>query len=98
MRDVSYDAGDGRKRDDFTMDEQRKILLAARDANPTIKWLTFLSAFALTRTSEIADAAAADICERDNAAQDPPEKNARSRPHNRCARWHCIARFWMKDF
>jgi len=37
MRDVKFDPGNGRKRDDFTMEERRKILLAAREADPDIK-------------------------------------------------------------
>jgi integrase len=61
MARVKYDPGEGRKRDDFTIDERRKILLAARDAEDDIKWLTFLSHYALTRTSEIADASSLDI-------------------------------------
>ncbi len=64
MARVKYDPGEGRKRDDFTIEERRTILLAAREAEPDIKWLTFLSAYALTRTSEIADAHTRDIvCE-----------------------------------
>jgi integrase len=55
MEKVSYTPPEGNKRDDFTLDERRRILTAALEADPTIKWLTFLSAFELTRTSEIAD-------------------------------------------
>jgi hypothetical protein len=64
MLDVKFNPGDGRKRDDFTIEERRKILLAARDAEDDIKWLTFLSHYVLARTSEIADAHTRDIvCE-----------------------------------
>ena len=55
MEKVSYTPPEGNKRDDFTLDERRRILTSALEADPTIKWLTFLSAFELTRTSEIAD-------------------------------------------
>lgn len=55
MARIKYDPGDGKKRADFTMPERRSTLLKARDASPEIKWLTYLSAFQLTRTSEIAD-------------------------------------------
>ena len=58
MARVKYDPGDGKKRADFTMVERESILLIAREADmtsPEIKWLTWLSAFQLTRTSEIAD-------------------------------------------
>jgi hypothetical protein len=55
MEKVSYTPPEGNKRDDFTIDERRRILTAALEADPTVKWLTFLSAFELTRTSEIAD-------------------------------------------
>jgi hypothetical protein len=43
IRDVKFNPGAGRKRDDFTIEERRTILLAARDAADDIKWLTFLS-------------------------------------------------------
>jgi integrase len=55
MARIKYDPGDGKKRADFTMPERRSTLLKARDASPEIKWLTWLSAFQLTRTSEVAD-------------------------------------------
>ncbi len=61
MARVKYDPGSGAKRADFDMPERRKTLLAARDATPEIKWLTFLSAFQLTRTSEIADSHTRDF-------------------------------------
>jgi integrase len=64
MAKVKYDPGQGRKRDDFDMPERRTTLIKARDATPEIKWLTWLSAFQLTRTSEIADAHSRDVvCE-----------------------------------
>ncbi len=64
MRDVKFNPGEGRKRDDFTIEERRTILLAARDAEDDIKWLTFLSHYLLARTSEIADAHTRDlVCE-----------------------------------
>ena len=64
MRDVKFNPDEGRKRDDFTIEERRKILLAAREAGDDIKWLTFLSHYLLARTSEIADAHTRDIvCE-----------------------------------
>jgi hypothetical protein len=65
MEKVSYTPPEGNKREDFTFDQRRDILLAALVADPTIKWLTFLSAFELTRTSEIADADTRDFVQVD---------------------------------
>ena len=65
MERVSYTPPEGNKREDFTFDQRRDILLAALVADPTIKWLTFLSAFELTRTSEIADADTRDFVQVD---------------------------------
>ena len=56
MRDVKFsvdDEGDGR--DDFTPDERRRILLAARDAGPVIYWCNWLASFHGTRVGEITD-------------------------------------------
>src|SRR5262252_4751592 len=38
MEKVSYTPPEGNKRDDFTLDERRRILTAALEAEPTIKW------------------------------------------------------------
>ena len=48
MQKVSYTPPEGNKRDDFTLDERRRILTAALEADPTVKWLTFRSAFEST--------------------------------------------------
>jgi hypothetical protein len=42
-------------RDDFTPDEHRRILVAARHADPVIYWCNWLASFHGTRLSEITD-------------------------------------------
>jgi integrase len=61
MARVKFNPGKGEERDDFTPDERRTILIAAREAAPVIKWLTWLSSFTGARLSEIADAHTRDI-------------------------------------
>ena len=61
MARVKFNPGKGEERDDFSPDERRTILIAAREAAPVIKWLTWLSSFTGARLSEIADAHTRDI-------------------------------------
>jgi hypothetical protein len=58
---VKFKAGDGEEREDFTPEERRRILTAARDAEPVIKWCNWLSSFQAARLSEILDAHSRDI-------------------------------------
>jgi len=53
---VKFDPGDGEARDDFTPDERARILIAAREAEPHIHWLNWLSSFNGGRLSELAEA------------------------------------------
>ena len=62
MARVKFNPGKGEERDDFTPDERRTILIAAREVAPVIKWLTWLSSFTGARLSEIADAHTATSC------------------------------------
>jgi integrase len=61
MARVKFSPGKGEERDDFTPDERRTILIAAHEAGPVIKWLTWLSSFTGARLSEIVDAHTRDI-------------------------------------
>jgi integrase len=61
MARVKFQAGDGEERDDFTPDERRKILIAARQAGPVIKWLNSLSSFNGGRLSELVEADTRDF-------------------------------------
>jgi integrase len=58
---VKFDPGDGEARDDFTSDERARILIAAREAEPHIHWLNWLSSFNGGRLSELAEADTRDI-------------------------------------
>jgi integrase len=61
MTRVKFDPGDGEARDDFTPDERARILIAAREAEPHIHWLNWLSSFNGGRLSELAEADTRDI-------------------------------------
>jgi len=61
MARIKFKAGDGEERDDFTPEERRLILTAARDAGPVIKWCNWLSSFQAPRLSEILDAHTRDV-------------------------------------
>jgi integrase len=65
MRDVKYSVDDGDGRDDFTPDERRRILLAAREAKPVIYWCNWLASFHGTRVGEITDIDTRDFVEID---------------------------------
>ena len=58
---VKFKAGHGAEREDFTPEERRLILIAARDAEPVIRWCNWLSSFQATRLSEILDAHTRDV-------------------------------------
>ena len=58
---VKYKADDGEARDDFSPEERRLILTAARDAGPVIKWCNWLSSFQAPRLSEILGAHTRDV-------------------------------------
>jgi integrase len=58
---IKLDGGKGEDRDDFTTEERRAILTAAREACPVIRWCNWLSAFHGFRNSEIADATTRDV-------------------------------------
>jgi len=58
---VKFNAGDGEEREDFTPKERALILVAAREAEPVIKWCNWLSSFQGMRLSEILDAHTRDI-------------------------------------
>jgi hypothetical protein len=101
MERVSYTPPEGNKRDDFTFDQRRDILLAALVADPTIKWLTFLSAFELTRTSEIADADTRDFVEFDGIWVHKIQRKHRSQDQRlrrkpRPVTCHCTLQFWTR--
>ena len=61
MARVKYSPGDGEERDDFTPDERRRILLAARSALPHIYWLNWICSFHGCRNGEVADMSTRDI-------------------------------------
>jgi integrase len=61
MARVKYAPGDGEERDDFTPDERRQILLAAREAEPHIYWLNWICSFHGCRNGEVADMSTGDI-------------------------------------
>ena len=64
MARVKFSPGDCEEREDFTPEERRKILLAAREAPEHIYWLSWLGSFTAARLSELADAYCRDIvCE-----------------------------------
>lgn len=58
---VKYTPGDGEERDDFTPEERRRILIAARKAEPHIYWLNWLCSFHGLRNAEVADMSTADL-------------------------------------
>jgi len=58
---LKYTPGDGEERDDFTPDERRRILIAARDAEPHIKWLNWMCSFHGFRNGEVGDATTHDV-------------------------------------
>jgi integrase len=61
MARIKYQAGDGEERDDFTPEERVRILTAAREAGPVIRWLNWLSSFNGGRLSELVEADTRDI-------------------------------------
>jgi integrase len=61
MARIKYQAGDGEERDDFTPEERARILTAAREAGPVIRWLNWLSSFNGGRLSELVEADTRDI-------------------------------------
>ena len=61
MARVKFSPGKAEERDDFSPEERRLILIAAREAGPVIKWCNWLSSFNAARLSEIADAHTRDI-------------------------------------
>ena len=61
MARVKFDPGDTEARDDFTPEERARILIAAREAEPHIRWLNWLSSFNGARLSELAEADTRDI-------------------------------------
>jgi integrase len=61
MARIKYQAGDAEERDDFTPEERARILTAAREAGPVIRWLNWLSSFNGGRLSELVEADTRDI-------------------------------------
>jgi integrase len=61
MARIKYQAGDGEERDDFIPEERARILTAAREAGPVIRWLNWLSSFNGGRLSELVEADTRDI-------------------------------------
>jgi integrase len=61
MARVKFSPGDGEARDDFTPEERARILSAAREAGPVIRWLNWLSSFNGGRLSELVEADTRDI-------------------------------------
>jgi integrase len=61
MVGVHFTAAKGEERRDFTLDERRAILTAAREQQPVVKWLAWIPAFVGCRIEEIADCHTNDV-------------------------------------
>jgi integrase len=98
---IKYQAGDGEERDDFTPEERARILTAAREAGPVIRWLNWLSSFNGGRLSELVEADTRDIVLKEGVWVMEIKKQSgyptsAGRPKCRPATRHCIRRCWRK--